>query len=59
MRNTTEGAMAPQDLSWWSASDRWIPPQRMQWPRPLLARLKKLAAGFTGRRAAWPLGIPN
>ena len=29
-----------QKISWWSASDRWIPPQQLNWTRPLLARLR-------------------
>jgi hypothetical protein len=28
--------------TWWTASDRWIPPQRPTWSRPLLARLRMM-----------------
>jgi len=29
-----------QQSFWWSARDRWIPPQQLHWTRPLLARLR-------------------
>ncbi|HXR52940.1 MAG TPA: hypothetical protein VN762_12450 [Steroidobacteraceae bacterium] len=36
----SHGSSAQQKTSWWSASDRWIPPQQLNWTRPLLARLR-------------------
>jgi len=36
----SHGSIAQQKTSWWSASDRWIPPQQLNWTRPLLARLR-------------------
>ena len=48
---THDADLLLQKPCWWTASDRWIPPQRVPWTRPLLQRLRMLRRGSFG--GAW------